>query len=237
VKVSVDVVSPEVLRIALHASAVPGGVPSDVASQILTLGSDVVVPVEGAPALSGDAAATTAAFDVRLRTVPEPVLTLDAHRMELRWEGLDADGTVSLAIVGTPDFGDPGDTELPLRKLYDAYGRLNDLEVVPGLSSVRVRGSLGLLNPFGFDLVVDRIAATVRVGGQPVLSVERPGFRLHAGQRSAVPIDQEVALADAAGATVALLRGDPPSVDGVVVIRTAQGEREVPLHLGAVPGR
>jgi hypothetical protein len=235
IKVSLDLPSPEVVRVTLHGAPLPGGVPSGVASQRVTLGGDVAIPIEGAVALVGDAASTNASFDLRLREVPERVLSLDPNRLAVRWEGLDAKGTAVVAVAGTPDLGDPGDAELPLRKLYDAYARLAQVDVTPGLTSVHVRSSLSLLNPLGFDIAVVRAVATLRVGTQTVLTVQRPGFRLRAGQRSEVPIEQDVALADMAGGMAGLLRGDPAGLDGTLVIHTAQGDREVPLHLGAAP--
>ena len=232
-KLVVELPSPEVARLTLRGTALPGGVPSGVTSQVVTVGSDVAIPVAGAPTLSGDPASTSASFDVRLRDIPERVLSLDSSRLDVRWEGLDAKGAAVAALAGTLDLGDPGATELPQRKLYDAYARLSQVEVTPGLTSVHVGASLSLLNPFGFDIPISRVLATLRVGGKAIVTVQRPAFRLRAGARSEVPIEQDVGLADVAGGMAGLLHGDPAALDGEIVIQTPQGEREVPLHLGA----
>ena len=232
-KLAVELPSPEVARVTLRGAAFPGGVPGGVTGQMLTLGGDVAVPLDGAVTFGGDATSTSASFDIRLRSIPERVLALDPNELAVRWEGLDAKGVTVAALAGTLDLGDPGATELPLRKLYDAYAKLSQVEITPGLTSVHVRASLSLLNPLGFDIGITRVVATLRVGGKAVVTVQRPAFRLRAGGHSEVPLDQDVALADVAGGMAGLLRGDPAGVDGSVVIQTPQGDREVPLHLGA----
>ncbi len=232
-KLIVELPSPDVARLTLRGTALPGGVPSGLTRQVLTVGSDVAIPLGAVPVLSGDATSTSASFDVQLREIPERVLSLDSSRCEIRWEGLDGKGTAVAALAGTLDLGDPGATELPQRKLYDAYARLSQLAVTPGLTSVHVGASLSLLNPFGFDIPISRVLATVRVGDKAIVTVQRPAFRLHAGARSEVPIEQDVGLAEVAGGMAGLLHGDPATLDGEIVIQTPTGERVVPLHLGA----
>ena len=233
--VAVEVVSADVVRVTLRTPALPGGVPAGLAGQLLTLGEDVAVPLEAAADLAADGATARAAFDLKLRDVPERVLTLDPGRLRVRWEGLDAKGAALVALEGTIDLGDPGDTTLPLRKLYDTYARVDDLTVTPGLTAVSVHGLLSLYDPFGFDIAVTRLEYAIKVGKQTVLASQHTGFRLRAGQRGDVLIEEQVALADAAGAVASVLRGEPAVLDGTLVIRTASGDREIPLHLGATP--
>ena len=232
---AVDVVSADVVRVTLRTPALPGGVPAGLAGQVLTLGEDVAVPLAAAADLAADGATARAAFDLKLRDVPERVLALDPERLRVRWEGLDAKGKTLAALEGTLDLGDPGETVLPLRKLYDTYARVDDLTVTPGLTAVSVHALLRLYDPFGFDIAVTRLEYAIKVGKQTVLASQHPGFRLRAGQRGDVLIEEQVALADAAGAVAAVLRGEAAALDGTLVIRTASGDREIPLHLGATP--
>ena len=234
-KIAIDVSSADVVRVTLHAAPLPGGVPKGVSAQLLTLGGDVPVPLASPVDVSGDAVGTRAAFDLRLRDLPERVLGVDPNHLQLRWEGLDAQGASVVALAGVIDLGDPAQTELSPRKLVDTFARLDDFRVGPGLTKVSVHGLLSLYNPLGFDVAITRLAYTVKVGQQTVLSAQQPSFRIRAGQRGDVLIEQDVPLADAAGAVAGVLRGDPATLDATLVIRTPQGEREVPLHLAAAP--
>ncbi len=229
---SVALPSREVLRVTLAAPAPPAKPSAGMSAQRLTLG-EVRIPLATPVDVTVAGGETRADFDVRLADVPEGVLGFDPNRVPLLWEGLDDAGAPLLAIGATVDLGDPGEVQLPVADVYHTYATLTDFTVTPGLSAVNVHGLLGLFNPFSFDVVATRIELTVKVGTQTVLATTRPGFRLRAGQRSDVLVDQDVPLADAAGGVGAFLRGEPAVLEGTLVLRTPQGERAVPLHMRA----
>jgi hypothetical protein len=230
--VSVALPSREVVRVTLTAPAPAAKLAAGMSAQRLTLGG-VPIPLATPVDVTVAGGETRPVFDVRLADVPEGVLGLDPNRVPLLWEGLDGAGAPVLAVGGTVDFGDPGDVQVPVTDLYHTYATLTDFTVTPGLSAVNVHGLLGLFNPFSFDLVATRIELTVKVGTETVLATKRPGFRLRAGQRSDVLVDQDVPLADAAGGVGAFLRGEAAVLEGTLILRTPQGERAVPLHMRA----
>lgn len=229
-RVTVALPSRELLRVTLTAPATKPA--AGMVAQRLTLGG-VRIPVATAVDVTAAGGETRADFDVQLAGVPESVLGLDPNRVPLLWEGLDGAGAPVLAIGATVDLGDPGEVQLPVAGLYRQFATFTDFTVTPGLAAVNVRGLLGLYNPFSFDVVATRIELAVTVGPQAVLTAKRPGFRLRAGQRSDVLVDQDVPLADAAGGVAAFLRGEPALLEGTLVLRTPQGERAVPLHMRA----
>ncbi len=231
-QVSVALQSREVLRVTLTAPAPPAKLEVGMSAQRLTLGG-VPIPLKTPVDVTFAGGQTRADFAVRLADVPEGVLGLDPNRVPLLWEGLDGAGAPALAIGATVDLGDPGEVQLPVADLYRAYATFTDFTVTPGLSGVNVHGLLDLFNPFSFDVVASRIELAVTVGTQTVLATKRPGFRLRAGQKSDVLVDQDVPLADAAGGVGAFLRGEPAVLQGTLVLRTPQGERAVPLHMSA----
>ncbi len=230
-RVTVSLPSRDVLRVKLSAPP-PATLAAGMSAQRLTLGG-VRIPLATPVDVTVAGGETRADFDVRLADVPEGVLGFDPNRVPLLWEGLDGAGAAVLAIGATVDLGDPGEVQLPVADVYHAYATLTDFTVTPGLSAVNVHGLLGLFNPFSFDVVATRIELTVKVGTQTVLTTTRPGFRLRAGQRSDVLVDQDVPLADAAGGVGAFLRGEPAVLEGTLVLRTPQGVRAVPLHMRA----
>jgi hypothetical protein len=229
---SVALPSRELLRVTLTAPAPAAQLATGMNSQRLTLGG-VRIPLATPVDVTVAGGQTRADFDVRLAGVPEGVLGLDPNHVPLLWEGLDGAGAPVLAVGGTVDFGDPGDVHLPVADLYHAYATLTGFTVTPGLAAVNVHGLLGLFNPFSFDVVVTRVELAVTAGTQMVLATRRPGFRLRAGQRSDVLVDQDVPLADAAGGVAAFLRGESAVLEGTLILRTPQGERAVPLHMRA----
>lgn len=230
-RVAVAVPDPDLVRVTLHAPPSPG-VRAGLAGQRLRLG-EALVPIASPVDVTVGGGETRIDFDVRLNVVPETVLGLDPNRMPVLWEGLGAGGVPVLAVGGTVDLGDPGETELPLAGLYRAYARLSDLKVTPSLSAVSVHALLSLYNPFGFDVVATGIEYRLTVGSQTVLSGKRPGFRLRAGRHSDVLIEQDVPLGDAAGGAAAFLRGEAAQLDGTLTVRTSQGERVIPLLMRA----
>jgi hypothetical protein len=231
-RVAVAIPNRDVVKVTLHVAAAPGPVRAGLAGQRLTLGPAPVPLTEPADVtlVGGE---TRVDFDVNLRMVPEAVLALDPHRMPVLWEGLDARGTPVLAVAGTIDLGDPGEVELPVTKVYDAYAHVSDFRVAPSLSTVGVHALLSLYNPLGFDVVATGLEYRLAVGTQQVLAAKRPGFKLRAGQRSDVLIEQDVPLGDVAGGVAAFLRGEAAQLEGMLVIRTPDGERAIPLHLSA----
>ncbi len=230
-RITVTVPDPDLVRVTLHAPPSPG-VQSGLAGQRLRLG-EVSVQIASAVDVTVGSGETRIDFDVKLNLVPEAVLGLDPNRMPVLWEGLGAGGAPVLAVGGTVDLGDPGETELPLTGLYRAYARLSDLKLTPSLTAVSVHALLSLYNPFGFEVVATGIEYRLTVGSQTILSGKRPGFRLRAGRRSDVLIEQDVPLGDAAGGAAAFLRGEAAQLDGTLTLRTPQGDRPIPLQLRA----
>ena len=231
-RVTVALPSREVLRVTLTGPAPAGALAAGMSAQRLSL-AGVRIPLATPVDVTVEGGRTRADFDVRLADVPEGILALDPNRVPLLWEGLDRAGAPVLAVGGTVDLGDPGEVQLPLADLTRAYTSVSDFTVTPGLSAVSVHALVGLFNPFSFDVVATRVELAVVVGSQPVLEVRRPGFRLRAGKRSDVLVDQDVPLADAAGGVGAFLKGEPAVLDGTLVLRTPNGERAVPLHMRA----
>jgi hypothetical protein len=230
-RISVAVPDPDRVQVTVHAAA-SKGMRSGLSGQRLRLG-EVPVPIESPVDVTVSGGETRIDFEVKLRTVPEAVLGLDPNRMPVLWEGLAAGGTPVLAAGGTIDLGDPGEVELPLAGLYRAYARLSDVKLTPSLAAVSVHALLSLYNPFGFDVVATGLEYRLTVGSQAVLSAARPGFRLRAGQRSDVLIEQDVPFGDVAGGAAAFLRGEPAVLEGTLTVRTPQGERPIPLQLRA----
>jgi len=222
----------DVVRVTLHAAAAAGPVRVGLAGQRLLLG-DGPVPLETPADVTLAGGETRVDFDVKLRSVPEKVLALDQHRMPVLWEGVDARGVPVLAVGGTVDLGDPGEVELAATKVYDAYAHISDGRVTPSLAAVGVHALLSLYNPLGFDVVATGLEYRLAVGAQQVLAAKRPGFKLRAGQRSDVLIEQDVPFGDVAGGVAAFLNGEAAQFDGSLVIRTPDGERVIPLHLTA----
>jgi hypothetical protein len=231
-RITLAVPDRDVVRVTLHGGATAGPARAGLAGQRLRLG-DVAVPLETPTDVTLAGGETRVDFDVKLRSVPEAVLALDQHRMPVLWEGLDAHGTPVLAVAGTVDLGDPGEVELPLTKVYDAYAQISDLRVTPSLTAVGVHALLSLYNPLGFDVVATGLEYTLAVGAQQVLAAKRPGFKLRSGQRSDVLIEQDVPLGDVAGGVAAFLGGEAAQLEGTLVVRTPNGERAIPLHLSA----
>jgi hypothetical protein len=230
-RIAVAVPDPDRVRVTVHAARAPG-VTSGLAGQRLRL-AEVAVPLDSPVDVTVGGGETQIDFEVKLRTVPEAVLGLDPNRMPVLWEGLAAGGAPVLAAGGTIDLGDPGEVELPLAGLYRAYARLSDVRLTPSLTNVSVHALLSLYNPFGFEVVSTGLEYRLVVGNQTVLSAKRPGFRLRAGQRSDVLIEQDVPFGDVAGGAAAFLRGEPAVLEGTLTVRTPQGDRAIPLQLRA----
>jgi len=230
-RISVAVPDPDRVQVTVHAARGPG-VRAGLAGQRLRLGA-VPVPLDSPVDVTVAGDETQIDFEVKLRTVPEAVLALDPNRMPVLWEGFGSGGAPVLAAGGTIDLGDPGEVELPLAGLYRAYARLSDVKLTPSLAAVSVHALLSLYNPFGFDVVATGLEYRLVVGSQSVLSAKRPGFRLRAGQRSDVLIEQDVPFGDVAGGAAAFLRGEPAVLEGTLTVRTPQGERAIPLQLRA----
>jgi len=230
-RISVAVPDPDRVQVTLHA-APSSAVGSGLTGQRLHLGG-APIPLDSPVDVTVAGGETRIDFEVMLRTVPEAVLALDPNRMPVLWEGLAAGGTPVLTAGGTVDLGDPGEVEVPLAGLYRAYASLSDVKLTPSLVAVSVHALLSLYNPFGFDVVATGLEYRLVVGSQTVLSATRPGFRLRSGQHSDVLIEQEVPFGDVAGGAAAFLRGEPAVLEGILTVRTSQGERAIPLLLRA----
>jgi hypothetical protein len=230
-RVTVEVPDRDLVRVTLHGATGPA-MEMGLVGQRLRLG-DVTVPLATPVDVTVGDGETRVDFDVRLREVPEAVLALDPNRMPVLWDGLDAAGAPALAVVGTMDLGDPGEVELPLAALYRTYARLTDLRITPSLTVVTVHALISLYNPFGFDVVATGLEYRLTVGSESVLAGRQPGFRLRAGQRSDVLLDQDVPLADVVGGAAAFVRGAPAQLEGTLTIRTPSGDRPIPLLLRA----
>jgi hypothetical protein len=230
-RVTVEVPDRDLVRVTLHATAGPA-MKTGLVGQRLRLGG-VAVPLATPVDVTVEDGETRIDFDIRLREVPEPVLALDPNRMPVLWDGLDAADAPVLAVVGTMDLGDPGEVELPLAALYRTYARLTDLRITPSLTVVTVHALVSLYNPLGFDVVATGLDYRLTVGSESVLTGKQPGFRLRAGQRSDVLLDQDVPLADVVGGAAAFARGAPAQLEGTLTIRTPSGDRPIPLLLRA----
>ena len=230
-KVTVQLPAPGRAVLVLEGPVAPVAGAGGISGQRLTAG-DVEIPVRGDVALvPGDPLRVTC--EVPLAGVPEAILSLDPNRVPLRWEGLDRNGRAVLALAGTVDFGDPGEVALPVRTIYRDYARLGDVSLVPHGATLQVRALLGLVNPFSFDIVATGLDYRITVGSQDVAEAHRPGFRLRAGQRSDVLLEQEVSVIDAASAMAAFLQRQPAVLEGKLVLRTPRGEHAIPLLLRA----
>ncbi len=229
-RVAVELPSPGEAVLVLEAAPAPGVALAGVRGQRLTAG-DVEIPLHGDVAAGGDPLRVRCA--VRLADVPEGILSLDPNRVPLRWDGLAAGGGRLVSVTGTVDFGDPGEVGLPVREFYRDYTTLGDVSLTPQGTTLQVRALLGLLNPFSFDIVATGLDYRITVGNQAVASAHRPPFRLRAGQRSDVLLEQEVSLVDAAAAMGAFLQRQPAVLEGQLMLRTPRGEHAIPLLLRA----
>ena len=229
-RVEVALPNPDTARVTLVAQAASGLPPAGVAGQCLSLGDDVAIPLGPPVQLTADARTTCVTFEVRLRDVPEAVLELDPAAVRVRWEALGADGRPLWAIAGTLDAADRSRLVVAGGEVLEAYARLEDVKLTPGIGALGVRALLSLYNPFAFDLVIVRLEYRLAVGSQTLLAGQRPGVRLRASQRSDVLLEQEVTLAGVAGGVSALLGGSLAQLDGAAVVRTPHGERTLPLH-------
>jgi len=229
-RVTLAVPTRDVLRATLHAAAPARPPRAGMVSQRLTVGG-VKIPLAGSVDVTFGAGETRADLEIRLADVPDGILAIDPNRAPVAWEGVGGDGAAVLAVAGTVDLGDPGETEVPVREVYRAYVTLTDFSVVPGLAAVTVHGLLGLYNPFSFEVAATRIEVTVTAGKSTVLTTQRGGFKLRPRQRGDILIDQDVPLAEAAGGVAEFLRGEPALLQGAIVLRTPRGDRPIPLRI------
>ncbi|MEW6336565.1 MAG: hypothetical protein AB1625_04095 [Acidobacteriota bacterium] len=228
--VRIDLPSRERAAVKLLVPAPKGAMPQ-VAAQALAAG-DVAIPLAGTPVLAAESGVGHVSFEVNLSDAPEGVLGLDPNRLPLRWEGLDARGRSLLVAQGVVDLGDPGEVEVPIRRVQDLYTKVGRLSLSPGPGGLSVRLLLGLHNPFAFDVVVKGLAFQLAVDGRSVMTGARPGFRLRGRQSSDVLIEQDVPLAELAGGAAAVLGGATAELTGHLTVRTPNGDRYIPLQVG-----
>jgi hypothetical protein len=228
-RIAVELVDADTVWLTLVGAKAPAALPATLVRQRLLAGT-TEVPLAASEPPSAEGGLTRVRIKVSLPQIPEAFLSLDPHRVPVRWEGLAADGKPTLVMEGTPDLGDPGEVDLPVRQIYDTYCRLDDLRVTPGFTGVALHALLNLYNPFSFDVVVTRVTYRVMVEGDEIMAGERPGLRLRASQRSDVLVEQEVGFGAVTGSLGALLRGVAPTLDATIVIRTPAGEHPIPLQ-------
>lgn len=229
-QVRIDLPSRERAAVTLIVPAPRGPMPP-LAAQTLATGG-VVIPLRGAPVVTGEAGEARVSLEVNLSDAPEAILGLDANRLPVRWEGLDARGKPVLVATGLVDLGDREQVEVPIRRVQDLYTKVGRLTMAPGPGGLSVRVLLGMHNPFAFDVVVKGLAFQLAVDGNAIMSGARPGFRLRGMQSSDVLIEQDVPLVDLAGGAAAVLGGATAELTGHLTVRTPNGDRYIPLQVG-----
>lgn len=228
--VSVELPDRDTALVTLHAVGTPGGPVAELPAQRLLVGG-IAVPLPKPATVAVASAETTVHFELPLRVLPESILEVDPNHAAIRFEAASKDGKPAVAIEGKVDAGDPGEVEVPRRRAVDLYASLADFSISPASGGLGVRAVVSLYNPLAFDIVVVRVEYHLAVGANDVIAGQRPGFRLKAGHSSDVLIEQEVGLADAAGAFGAFMQGAPVTFEGGIVIRTPTGDRLFPLQL------
>jgi len=197
----------------------------------LTVG-DVKVPVRGAVVVKGGTGEITVTIPVKLADVPEGVLDLPIDAVTVRWFGLER-GVPALVVSGILDIRDRALVSVREEDLRTHFASLGPVSITPGLSEVGVRLFLEVYNPFKFDLVATGLEYRLTVGERLLVDTRRAGFRLRAGQRSDVLLEETMALTDAVGGAAGLLGSQPASLAGTLVLRTPKGERRFPIYLAS----
>lgn len=204
------------------------------ASHRLEIGG-MPLPLSGAP----DVALTEDGFEARvsldLAAIPEAVLELDPHALDVRYRAEDAKGNAVVQAHGTLDFADPGEVSLPVQRIYELYVRLDRWSLRPSLADVSFSALLSLENPFAFPLTIRRVEYSVTSGETPLFAGSRPGFRLYPRRRSDVLLEQTVPLVALGGAVDALATGKPLALRGHLILATPKGDQIVPFLLGTGP--
>jgi hypothetical protein len=231
-RVVVALPSRDEATVTLHGGPGEPPPPARLRTQRVHLG-DVTVPLAGYPVLTVDAQGSQIEFKVVLRQIGDGILTLDPYAVPVRWEGIDGKGKVAASMTGTIDLSNRGQIELPLDDLQRNYSQLVDYSASPSGMMVSVKALLAIYNPFSFEIAATRLAYRLDVAGEKVLDSERGGFRLRPGKSSDVLIEEDVPLADLAGALAGFLAHKPAVLSGRLDIRTPKGERGIPLLVQA----
>jgi hypothetical protein len=225
-RVEVELLSRDRIAVTLRTpSPLPGDGRVGVRGQRLLLGG-VPIPVD-------PRGLDPIRFEIDLARVPEGVLGLDHESVPFRWAGLARDGAPRIAAVGVLG-SEQVELDLPLREIYETYVRRGPTTVSPGIFELGLRMLVSFYNPFSFDVVARSLQYRLMVGGIELLNGSRPGFRLRARQGSDVLIEETVPLATMAGGVAGLLlRQEPVVFQGVLILATPGGDRQIPI--GAVP--
>lgn len=235
-RLSAELVDRDTLRLVLATERIPERLASRVSGQLLVVGG-VPMPTASGSILAeveGDGAVS---LDVVVPAVPSAVLDLPLEDIPLRWQGLDRRGRVVVDVHGRITLGEGGNAVALESQAARDLVRLVDHTVRLRGLGVATRLLVRLHNPMGFEVTVARVQYVVSVGGMPLVSGERPGFRLRPVSDGDVLIEAEVPLVDlAAGAAAAVIQRLPMRLDGVVWLRTPAGDRPLPLAVTtAVP--
>lgn len=217
-----------VTLVATPLAAVSSG---SFADSRLTVGS-LKVPVRGPAVVKGGAKEVTVTVPVKLADVPEGVLDLPIDAVTVRWFGLEK-GVPALVVSGILDVRDRAQIAVKEEQLRAHFARLGPVALTPGLSAIDLRVLLDVYNPFSFELVATGLEYRLLVGDRQLVDTRRAGFRLRAGQRSDVMLEETVALSDAVGGAAGLLGQQPASLSGTLVLRTPKGERRFPMYLAS----
>jgi hypothetical protein len=204
---------------------------ADFSDSRLTVGN-LKVPVRGKVAVKGGAKEITVTIPVKLADVPEGVLDLPIDAVTVRWFGLEK-GIPEVVVSGILDIRDRAMVSVREDDLRTYFARLGPVGITPGLSAVGVRVLLDVYNPFRFDLIATGLEYKLVVGERQLVDSKRAGFRLRAGQRSDILLEETIALTDAVGGAAGLLGQQPASLAGTLVLRTPKGERRFPMYLAS----
>lgn len=197
----------------------------------LTVGN-LKVPVRGKAVVKGGTKEITVTIPVKLADLPEGVLDLPIDAVTVRWFGLE-NGVPAVVVSGIVDVRDRALVRVREEDLRAHFARLGPLSITPGLSAVEVRLMLDVYNPFKFDLVATGLEYRLTVGERLLVDTRRAGFRLRAGQRSDILLEETLALGDAVGGAAGLLTQQPASLAGTLILRTPGGERRFPIFLAS----
>ena len=229
-RVELDLPTRDQAVVVLHGEGREGGPAPVLKGQRLRIG-ELLIPVSSAPDATVAASGSRVTVNVTLRQVGEDILSLEPSAVPVRWEGLDAMGRVVLGLAGVIDLADRGQAELPGEKLHQHYASLADYAVSPAGLLVHVSVLFRVYNPFAFDVVATGLEGRLEIGGEPVLASRREGFRLRAGQRNDVLVEQTLPLLDLASGLAAFLANRPATFTGVLGLRTPKGDRGIPILL------
>lgn len=226
-----ELIDRDTLRLVLFSEEIPEDLAARVSGQLLVVGT-VPLPTAPGPVVARDEGIGTVTLDVVVPSLPAAVLELPSDEVPIRWQGLDGRGRVVVDVRGKATLGEGGNAVAAESPAARDLARLADHAVRLRGLGLAVRVLIRLHNPMGFEVTVARLQYVVSVAGIPLVSGERPGFRLRPLKDGDVLIEAEVPLTDlAAGVAAAVLQRMPVRLDGVIWLRTPSGDRALPLTL------